>query len=96
MDITSWIKDLKGIKQVQFNFHKYTSQVEIQIEDRKYTLSRAYRNNKFATTGSRLLLESLEEGIIRYISFQCMYACLFNLNPLYNKTQVLKAPPVTL
>ena len=90
MDITSWIEDLKGIKQVQFNFHKYQSQVEIKIEDRKYTLSRAYRNNKFATTGSRLLLDSLEDGIIRYKSFQCMYTCLFNLNPFRNKTQVLK------
>ena len=67
MDITAWIEDLRGIKQIQFNFKQLSGyQVEVKIEDIKYTLSRAFRSNKFASTGSRLLLESLEKKTIRY------------------------------
>ena len=66
LDIKSLIDDLRGMKQIQFNFHKSSEyEFEVMIEDSKYTLSRAFRNNKFASTGSRLILESSERGIIR-------------------------------
>ena len=67
MDIKSLIDDLRGMKQIQFNFHKSSEyEVEVKIEDSKYSLSRAFRNNKFASTGSRLILEASEKGIRRY------------------------------
>ena len=74
MDITAWIEDLRGIKQIQFNFQTLSGyQIEVKIEDIKYTLSRAFRNNKFASTGSRLLLESLKKKTIRY---DCKFSLL--------------------
>ena len=87
MDIKSLIDDLRGMKQIQFNFHKSSEyEVEVKIEDSKYSLSRAFRNNKFASTGSRLILEASEKGIIRYELIELYmlsnYACfiIYNIN----------------
>ena len=65
MDIGSLIEDLRGIKQIQFNFHQLTDyKIEVKIEDRQYSLSRTFRNNKFGNIGPRLFLESLEKRIL--------------------------------
>ena len=58
---------LRGFFQVQFNFYPIKDhKVEIILEDKKKSLSRSYKYNRFGTRGSRIVLSDLPSNIYKY------------------------------
>ena len=66
MDIKSLTEDLRGMKQIQFNFHPVNYKVEIILEDARRALSRTYKYNKFGNSGTSVLIWDLSSNIYRY------------------------------
>ena len=62
---------LKDLIQIQFNFkHASKYQLEVQLEDRLYSLSRSFKYNKFGNSGPKMELKNLSRSIYRYYSVQ--------------------------
>ena len=67
--------ELKGLRQIKFDFKNLSEfQVEIQLEDRQQSLSRAFKYNKFKNSGSRMNLKNLTKNKFNY------YAVAFHQN----------------
>ena len=63
IDIYRLKKNLTGFNQIQINFKKDPRyKVEIILEDRKQSLSRSYKYNKFGNIGPRILIENLTKN----------------------------------
>ena len=59
--------DLTDISQIKFSFKNIPKyQVEVKMEDRLYSVSRAYKYNKFRNLGSRMDLPKSSKNMIRY------------------------------
>ena len=62
---------LKDLNQIHFNFkQKPKYQLEVQLEDRLYSLSRSFKYNKFGNSGPNMELKNLSRTIFRYYSVQ--------------------------
>ena len=67
IDIYRFTKNLTGFYKIQINFRKDPRyKVEIVMEDRKQSLSRTYKYNKFGISGSRVFLNNLTENHYKY------------------------------
>ena len=63
--------NFKGINQIHFRFRRNANyKVEIQMEDRLYSLSRAFSFNKYKIVGPRMELKNLSKDMYRYFSVQ--------------------------
>ena len=62
---------LKDLIQIQFNFKQNSKyQLEVQLEDRLYSLSRSFKYNKFGNSGPKMELMNLSRSMFRYYSVQ--------------------------
>ena len=63
IDLLKVVKNLTSIKQIQFNFHKSSKyQVELWMEDKKRSVSRAMKRNKFGISGPRLMIKNSSQS----------------------------------
>ena len=63
--------NLKYLSQIQFSFLNMPQyQVEVKMEDRLYSLSRAYKYNKFGNSGPKMDLMNLSENMFRYYAVE--------------------------
>ena len=66
VDIGLLTKNLSGFHQIQFNFRPDPRvQVEVMIEDRKQSLTRSYKYNKYGSVGSRMTIMNLTRNSYR-------------------------------
>ena len=66
VDIGLLTKNLSGFHQIQFNFRPDPRvQVEVMIEDRKQSLTRSYKYNKYGSVGSRMTILNLTRNSYR-------------------------------
>ena len=63
-----------GLHQIHFAFRKNARyakyQVEVQLEDRLFSISRAFKYNKFGNLGPIMELDNLSRSLYRYYSVQ--------------------------
>ena len=65
----TYTHSLRGLYQIQFHFKASSKyQIEVQLEDRLYSLSRAFKFNKFGKLGPRMELDNLNKSSYRYYS----------------------------
>ena len=63
--------NLKGIKQILFRFRRNAKyKLEVQMEDRHFSLSRPFKYNKFEIIGPKMELNNLSKDTYRYFSVQ--------------------------
>ena len=63
IDIYRLTKNLTGFNQIQINLRKdLRYKVEIILEDRKQSLSRSYKYNKFGNIGPRIIIGNLTKN----------------------------------
>ena len=63
--------NLKGINQIHIRFRKSSKyKEEVQMEDRLYSLSRAFKYNRFEIVGPKMELKNLSKNTYRYFSVQ--------------------------
>ena len=69
--LKTYTHSLRGLYQIQFHFKSSSKyQIEVQIEDRLNSLSRAFKYNKFGRSGPRMELDNLNKSSYRYYSVQ--------------------------
>ena len=82
IDILRLTKNLTGFHQIQINLRKDPRyKIEIIMEDKKQSLSRTYKYNKFGNSGPRIFLNNLTKNHYKYIlkiKVICHYRCLFH------------------
>ena len=63
--------NLKGVNQIVFLFRRNAKyKLEVQMEDRLFSLSRSFKYNKFEIIGPRMDLNNLSTDMYRYFSVQ--------------------------
>ena len=64
-------QSLKGLSRIGFCFNMSTKyQIEVRLEDRQFSLSRAFRYNKFGNLGPKMILTNSTRSSFKYYSVQ--------------------------
>ena len=67
IDVFRLTKNFTGFHQIQINFRKDPRyKIEIIMEDKKQSLSRTYKYNKFGNFGPRVFLDNLTKNHYKY------------------------------